>query len=234
MARTPDSTDQVRAFLLDLSCTLDMALTIENLGITTKRAREILGGLQPVSQPPAPSASSRPEAYSRVASDATAELDATEVEDSDTAPNTAGTASATGVYTAFVDGASRGNPGLAGAGVFILGPDGKPYKRLKKFLGSATNNVAEYSALVTALESALRFGICKLRVRADSELVVKQVKGLYRVKSPDLKPLYNRVKELAAKLDSFEIAHVRREGNAAADQLANEAIDTRPDPFQVV
>lgn len=229
MARTPNSTDQVRAFLLDLSCTLDMALTIENLGITTERAREILGGLQPV--PSASSALSRPESYSSVAADATAELDATEVEDADTASDTADTASATGVYTAFVDGASRGNPGLAGAGIFILGPDGKPYKRLKKFLGSATNNVAEYSALVTALESALRFGICKLRVRADSELVVKQVKGLYRVKSPDLKPLYTRVKELAAKLDFFEIAHVRREGNAAADQLANEAIDTRPDPF---
>lgn len=229
MAHTPDSTDQVRAFLLDLSCTLDMALTIENLDITTERAREILGGLVPV--PRSSAASSRPESYSRVAADASADIDATEVEDSDMALSADGAVSATGVYTAFVDGASRGNPGLAGAGVFILGPDGKPYKRLKKFLGTATNNVAEYSALVTALESALRFGICKLRVRADSELVVKQVKGLYRVKSLDLKPLYNRVKELAAKFDSFQIAHVRREGNAAADQLANEAIDTRPDPF---
>jgi len=226
MARTPDSTDLVRAFLLDLSCTLDLARTIKNLDITTESAREILGSLVPA---PQSSAVSHSEAYSLVASDATADIDATEVEDGDTAPSTAEAPSATGLYTAFVDGASRGNPGLAGAGVFILGPDAKPYKRLKKFLGSATNNVAEYSALIAALESALRFGICRLRVRADSELVVKQVNGLYRVKSPDLKPLYEHVMELAAKLDSFEIAHVRREGNAEADQLANEAIDTRPD-----
>ncbi|MBE9528200.1 MAG: ribonuclease HI family protein [Proteobacteria bacterium] len=233
MARTPDSTDLVRAFLLDLSCTLDLARTIKNLDITTESAREILGSLVPAPQSSGSAASSsavsHSEAYSLVASDATADIDATEVEDGDTATCTAGAPSATGLYTAFVDGASRGNPGLAGAGVFILGPDAKPYKRLKKFLGSATNNVAEYSALIAALESALRFGICRLRVRADSELVVKQVNGLYRVKSPDLKPLYEHVMELAAKFDSFEIAHVRREGNAEADQLANEAIDTRPD-----
>ncbi len=209
MARLPEGTDLVRAFLLELSGTFDLALTISNLGITPEKARDILAGLVPASAGELP-----------VKSNAIGVAEAEKVCESHKVD-------ASGRYTAFVDGASRGNPGTAGAGVLILDPDGNPFKRLKKFLGSVTNNVAEYSALIVALESAHRFGIKRLSVMADSELVVKQVKGLYRVKSPDLRPLYERVMALSSSLIFFEIAHVRRERNAEADSLANEAIDTR-------
>ena len=201
----------IRAFLQELSCTLDLTHTMTLLDITPDRVREILGAMVPASDPPA-----WPE-ESMAASTAT-----------DEKPEKKHKVDSLGLYTSFVDGASRGNPGLAGAGIYFIGPDGKPFKRLKKFLGSATNNVAEYSALIVAVESAIALGIKRLRVRGDSELVVKQIKGLYRVKSPDLKQLYERVTELVRSFDSFEIGHVRREGNAEADALANEAIDTRP------
>ena len=210
MTYLPGGTDSVRAFLLELSRTLDLARTISNLNITPERAREILAGLLPSSV----------EESADLKSDALKEV-------SEGKGGGGGKVDASSLYTAYVDGASRGNPGIAGAGVFIIDSDGKPFKRLKKFLGSVTNNVAEYSALIVALESAERFGIKRLSVRADSELVVKQVKGLYRVKSPDLKPLFERVRALLGSFDFFEIAHVRRDLNAEADRLANEAIDTR-------
>lgn len=130
-----------------------------------------------------------------------------------------------GALVAFVDGASRGNPGVAGAGAILKDDRGGVVKRLRKKLGKATNNVAEYEALIMALEEALVLGSQTLVVYADSELVVKQMKGIYRVKNEGLKPLHSRASALAKKIDSFKIFHVKREKNTDADKLANEAID---------
>ena len=130
-----------------------------------------------------------------------------------------------GAVDIYVDGASRGNPGMAGAGAAIKAKDGPVLKKLKKYLGVVTNNVAEYSALVMALDSARSLGVKEVRVFADSELVVKQIKGEYRVKSVDLKPLYMEAMHLIESFNRFEIRHVPREKNAEADKLANEAID---------
>jgi ribonuclease HI len=127
--------------------------------------------------------------------------------------------------TAFCDGGSRGNPGPAGYGVYIEGPDGERLTELSHYLGTATNNVAEYSALLAALDYALREGRKRLRVIADSELLVKQIKGQYKVNSPDLRPLYDEAKRRIASLDMFRIEHVLRGKNQRADRLANIAMD---------
>lgn len=127
--------------------------------------------------------------------------------------------------TAFCDGGSRGNPGPAGYGVFIQDPDGQPLAELSDFLGKATNNVAEYSALLAALAWALQEGRARLRVVADSELLVKQIQGRYKVASPDLRPLYEEAKRRIARLDMFRIEHVLRGKNQRADRLANLAMD---------
>jgi probable phosphoglycerate mutase len=127
--------------------------------------------------------------------------------------------------TAYCDGGSRGNPGPAGYGVSIEGPNGQKIGELSEFLGVKTNNFAEYSALLGALEFALRHGHKSLRVVADSELMVKQIKGQYQVKSPELRPLYEEAKRRIARLDRFEIQHVLRNKNKRADALANEAMD---------
>lgn len=127
--------------------------------------------------------------------------------------------------TAYCDGGSRGNPGPAGFGVFIEGPHGEKLAELSEFLGKTTNNVAEYSALLAALEWALSEGRPRLRVVADSELMVKQMQGRYKVASPDLRPLYEEAKRRSAKLDGFRIEHVLRGKNQRADRLANLAMD---------
>ncbi len=127
----------------------------------------------------------------------------------------------------YVDGASRGNPGSAGAGVAIRAKNGSVLKKLKKYLGVVTKNVAEYKALVMALDAARSLGLQEVRLFADSELVVKQIKGEYRVKSADLKPLYMEAMVLIRGFNRFEIRHIPRELNADADKLANEAIDTK-------
>ncbi len=132
-----------------------------------------------------------------------------------------------GRYEINVDGASRGNPGKAGAGVVIRDHEGNVLKKLKRYLGVATNNVAEYQALVMALEAARNLRINKVRISADSELMVKQLTGVYRVKSPELKLLYDKAKGLLEGFMEFEITHVYREENNLADSLANEAIDER-------
>jgi ribonuclease HI len=128
-------------------------------------------------------------------------------------------------FLANVDGASRGNPGPASYGVLIRRPDGTEVLRLKKYLGRTTNNVAEYYALLTALDYALTHGIPKLRVQSDSELLVRQMQGYYKVKSQSLKPLHEQARKLAARLGYFSIEHVPRELNEEADRLANEALD---------
>lgn len=127
--------------------------------------------------------------------------------------------------TAYCDGGSRGNPGPAGYGVYIEGPDGERLAELSEYLGKATNNVAEYSALLGALEWALQSGHKKLRVVGDSELLVKQMQGRYKVASPDLRPLYEEAKRRVARLEGFGIEHVLRGKNQKADRLANLAMD---------
>ena len=126
----------------------------------------------------------------------------------------------------YVDGGSRGNPGPAGAGAIIKDGAGNPVKSLHRYLGVATNNVAEYEALILALTEAREL-TSRIEVFADSELVVKQIKGIYRVKNPALKELFGRAKKLIASFDSFKITHIRRELNSEADHLANKAMDSR-------
>ncbi|HET9086633.1 MAG TPA: ribonuclease HI family protein [Acidobacteriaceae bacterium] len=127
--------------------------------------------------------------------------------------------------TAYTDGGSRGNPGPSGYGVVIQSADGRVLAELSEFLGMRTNNVAEYSGLLAALEFALEHAHPRLRVVSDSELMVKQMRGQYRVQSPDLKPLYEEAKRRAARLDAFQIEHVLRGKNKKADELANIAMD---------
>lgn len=124
------------------------------------------------------------------------------------------------------DGGSRGNPGVAGLGFVLFNEWGEPTVRGGWYLPHATNNVAEYSALIWGLKNAHAAGIDTLEVYADSELMVKQMKGEYRVKSPDLKPLYMQARELLAQFDCVSIAHIYRESNKDADLAANEAMDT--------
>ncbi len=130
-----------------------------------------------------------------------------------------------GFLTAYCDGGSRGNPGPAGFGVYLVGEDGHAAGELSEYLGKKTNNYAEYSALLAALAFALGRGYRRLRVVADSELMVKQIKGQYRVHSADLRPLYEEARRRIGRLERFQIEHVLRNKNKHADRLANEAMD---------
>jgi ribonuclease HI len=130
-----------------------------------------------------------------------------------------------GGIVAYCDGGSRGNPGPSGYGVSIEDAAGHPIADLSEFLGVKTNNFAEYSGLLAALEYALAHGYPQLRVIADSELMVKQMKGQYRVNSPELRPLWEEAKRRVAGLERFEIQHVLRGKNKRADALANQAMD---------
>jgi ribonuclease HI len=128
-------------------------------------------------------------------------------------------------WRANIDGGSRGNPGPASYGVVIRDPRGEIVARLKKYIGRTTNNVAEYYGLIAALDYAQSNNIRALRVESDSELLVKQMRGQYKVKSADLKPLHERAKKMSQAIPSFRIDHVYREQNREADLLANEALD---------
>jgi len=123
------------------------------------------------------------------------------------------------------DGGSRGNPGPAGIGVTITTDTGQRLYELGEFLGHCTSNVAEYNALLRGLAAAIKLRASKLLIRADSELVVRQLNGIYKVKSPDLKPLYERAQNLIRQLPDVKVSHVYRESNSRADALANEAMD---------
>lgn len=125
------------------------------------------------------------------------------------------------------DGGARGNPGPAGAGFVLETPEGEYLVGGGRFLGETTNNVAEYEALLWGLETAAERGVTDLVVYADSELLVRQMNGVYRVKHPNMKPLFARAKELAARFAAVEVRHVRREHNTVADAYANEAMDLR-------
>jgi ribonuclease HI len=130
-----------------------------------------------------------------------------------------------GLLTAHCDGGSRGNPGPAGFGAVVEDETGAVLARLNGFIGIKTNNVAEYSGLLAVLKWAVAEGHPRLRVVADSELMVKQMKGIYKVKSPDLRPLWEEARVLVKKLVEFRIEHTLRGGNKEADRLANEAMD---------
>ncbi len=127
--------------------------------------------------------------------------------------------------TAHVDGGSRGNPGPSGYGAYITDGEGKRVAELSEFLGVQTNNFAEYSGLIAALEYAVEHGYGTVKVVSDSELLVKQMKGQYKVRSEALLSIYNEAKALIRKLDRFEIRHVLRHLNKDADRLANDAMD---------
>jgi len=130
-----------------------------------------------------------------------------------------------GAVRVHIDGASRGNPGPAGVGVVFLGPDGAVVERLHQGIGEVTNNVAEYSALLLALDRAAALGLEDLEIYSDSELLVRQLQGRYQVRHPALRPLYARARERICALRRFAIHHVPRELNSEADALANRGID---------
>lgn len=130
-----------------------------------------------------------------------------------------------GYLVAYIDGGARGNPGPAGYGVVIEDELGRPVANLSEFLGRQTNNYAEYSGLLAALNYTLRHGFKALKVVSDSELMVKQINGEYKVSSPTLKELHGRAMKLLDQLDCFEMRHVLREKNREADRLANMAMD---------
>jgi len=132
---------------------------------------------------------------------------------------------AAAAYRINIDGGSRGNPGPAAYGVLIRDASGGVVAKLKKYIGRFTNNVAEYYGLIAAMDYAQSHGVRSLRIESDSELLVKQMRGLYKVKSADLQPLYERAQKMSKAFDSFRIDHVYREQNREADALANEALD---------
>ena len=133
----------------------------------------------------------------------------------------------------YIDGGARGNPGPAAAGVCITTPDGTiALHEAGYWLGNLTNNEAEYQGLLHALKAAAELGFESIHVRSDSELMVKQIKGEYRVKAANLKPLFTTAKERFAKFPNWSIEHVRRDKNKRADQLANMAMDAKGDVIE--
>jgi len=125
----------------------------------------------------------------------------------------------------YIDGGARGNPGPAGIGVVILDERGKKIKDLSKYIGEATNNIAEYSALLYGLEEALILRADEIKINLDSELVAKQLEGDYRVKDANIRPLFERALNMLKSFKSFEIKHIEREKNKEADKLVNRAIN---------
>lgn len=130
----------------------------------------------------------------------------------------------------YSDGGARGNPGPAGAGGVVQTPEEEVLAEVSEYLGETTNNIAEYKALILTLQKASRFASKSLEVRADSELMVKQLRGEYKVKNEGLKPLYLQVKDLLSHYKNVTVKHVYRSDNKRADELANEAMD-RQEPL---
>jgi len=131
------------------------------------------------------------------------------------------------------DGGSRGNPGPAGVGVVLYASDGTELVTLGRFIGRATNNAAEYRALITGLEEARKLGAKRLHIRGDSELIIKQMRGEYRVKNPDLRPLWEQARKLVSDFESASFEHNLRGKNAVADRLANLAMDRKSDVTEI-
>lgn len=130
-----------------------------------------------------------------------------------------------GPFVVYADGASRGNPGPSAIGAIILGPDGRLRHAISQRIGQATNNEAEYRAAIAGLEAALALGAREVELRTDSELLVRQISGRYRVKNPRLVRLHNRIKELREHFARLHVVHIPREQNRRADALANQALD---------
>lgn len=126
----------------------------------------------------------------------------------------------------YSDGASRGNPGESGAGAFLVNDKGEEIE-LVKYLGQRTNNQAEYEGLILGLEKLKSLGARKVEIRADSELMIRQLQGKYRVKNPDLQVLFGKAGVLLKHFEEVSLRHVPREQNKEADRLSNEAIDSR-------
>ncbi|MFQ5427488.1 MAG: ribonuclease HI family protein [Thermodesulfobacteriota bacterium] len=189
--------------LASLAETLDLEKSIKELNISKSRARELLKGLL---------AAKRTSARRAPMETAPLQKEAPQKK--------------SGVYKLYVDGGSRGNPGPSGAGAVIIEPGGLVVKRLKKRLGIGTNNRAEYMALIMGLKAALGLGAGQISIFADSELMVRQVSGRYKVKSELLIPLYKEVMALLSEFSSFKIKHIPRASNSEADGLANEAMDS--------
>jgi len=139
------------------------------------------------------------------------------------------TLSMTETLTLEFDGGSRGNPGPAGIGIVVRAADGTPLVTLGQYIGRATNNVAEYKALITSMKEAKKLGATKIKINGDSELVIRQMTGQYKVKHPDLIPLYREAKTLFDSFDEAVIAHNYREKNELADTLGNLAMDRKAD-----
>lgn len=129
----------------------------------------------------------------------------------------------------FTDGASRGNPGPAAIGVVLRDTEGKIVTQISQCIGRTTNNQVEYRAIIVALEKALELGATHVELNSDSELVVRQIDGRYRVKNATLKPLHQHVKRLLGKLEGFSVSYIPRQRNTEADKLANMALDSRVD-----
>ena len=127
-------------------------------------------------------------------------------------------------WMVYTDGGSRGNPGPAGCGAVLISPEGEK-KELHKYVGIQTNNYAEYYGMILAFEELVKMGIKSIHLKADSQLMIKQMKGEYRVKNENLKPLYLKAKKLCENFDSVEFEHVKRHLNKEADALANLAMD---------
>ena len=128
-------------------------------------------------------------------------------------------------WLVYTDGASRGNPGRASFGAVVYDPEGRERHRISEAIGVTTNNVAEYRGLIAGIEAALALGARRVEVRMDSELIVRQAIGRYRVKNPGLIPLHNRVLALRSRFDEVVVRHVPRAQNKVADALANQALD---------
>jgi ribonuclease HI len=126
---------------------------------------------------------------------------------------------------AYIDGASRGNPGSSGVGIVLYDDSNKVVKNIKKYIGKTTNNVAEYTAFLVALEEAEKLGAKRLKIYLDSELVFKQYLGEYKINNSNLKELLKKIREKEKKFESVEIQHIYREQNKEADKLANIAIN---------
>jgi len=137
------------------------------------------------------------------------------------------------VFILEFDGGSRGNPGPAGIGVVVRTADGTPVVTLGRFIGRATNNVAEYRALITAMQEAQKLGATRVQIRGDSELVVKQMTGIYRVKSPDMRVLWEEAQQVIKGFKSAKFQHNYRDKNELADTLANLAMDKKGDVTDV-
>jgi ribonuclease HI len=135
--------------------------------------------------------------------------------------------------TVSFDGGSRGNPGAAGIGVVLCAQDKTPLVTLGRYIGRATNNIAEYMALIVGLKEAGKLGATKLLVRGDSELIIKQMRGEYRVKNPALKDLYEQARVIAKGFEEIRFEHNLRQHNSLADRLANLAMDRKGDVTEV-